>query len=56
MDREYTVNSMSFKDAANEKWYLSMKLASPKETLEVKFHDGKSYKFLGTGQVKRGIR
>ena len=31
-----------------------MKPASPKETLEVKFDDGKAYKFLGTGQVKVG--
>lgn len=54
MDREKTVNSMSFKDAADEKWYLSMKPASPKETLEVKFDDGKAYKFLGTGQVRKG--
>ena len=54
MDREKTINAMSFEDAANKKWYLSMKPASPKETLEVKFDDGKAYKFLGTGQVKVG--
>lgn len=54
MDREKTINAMSFEDAANKKWYLSMKPASPKETLEVKFDDGKAYKFLGTGQVKAG--
>ena len=54
MDREKTVNSMSFKDAASKKWYLSMKPASPKETLEVEFDDGKAYKFLGTGQVNVG--
>ena len=54
MDREKTINAVSFEDAANKKWYLSMKPASPKETLEVKFDDGKAYKFLGTGQVKVG--
>ena len=54
MDREKTINSMPFGDAANEKWYLSMKPASPKETLNVEFEDGKSYKFLGTGIVNVG--
>ena len=54
MDREKTINAISFMDAANKKWYLSMRPASPKETLEVEFDDGKAYKFLGTGQVNVG--
>ena len=54
MKREQTINSMPFEQSANKDWYLSMKPAAPKQTLEVKFNDGKSYKYLGTGQVKVG--
>ena len=54
MDREKTINAKPFGETAGKKWYLSMKPASPKETLEVEFDDGKAYKFLGTGQVNVG--
>lgn len=54
MDIEKTINSMSFEKAAEKKWYLSMTPASPKQTLEVAFNDGKAYKFLGTGKVNIG--
>ncbi len=54
MDTEKTINSMSFEKAAEKKWYLSMTPASPKQTLEVTFNDGKAYKFLGTGKVNIG--
>lgn len=54
MEFEKTVNAMSFEKAADEKWYLSMRPASPKQTISVKFEDGKSYKFLGTGIVNIG--
>ena len=54
MDREKTINAKPFGETAGKKWYLSMRPASPKETLEVEFEDGKAYKFLGTGQVRVG--
>ena len=54
MSREKTVNSMSFADAAKRNWYLSVKSPSPKQTLSVRFEDGKEYKYLGTGKVNVG--
>lgn len=54
MDYVKTVNSMSFDKAAKEKWYLSLQPASSKQTISVKFDDGKSYKYLGTGMVNVG--
>lgn len=54
MSRETTVNNMSFADAAKLNWYLSVKSPSPKQTLSVRFEDGKEYKYLGTGKVNKG--
>ena len=54
MSRETTVNNMSFADAAKRNWYLSVKSPSPKQTLSVRFEDGKEYKYLGTGKVDVG--
>lgn len=54
MDIERTFNSMSFEKASDQNWYLSMTPASPKQTIEVTFNDGKAYKFLGTGKVNVG--
>ena len=54
MDREKTVSGMPFEEAADKKWYLSMSPASPKQTLDVQFCDGVSYKYLGTGKVSIG--
>lgn len=54
MERTKTVNAMTSADAAKESWYLSMKPASPKQTLSVKINDGRSYKYLGAGIVNFG--
>ena len=54
MNREKTVNNMSFADAAKLNWYLSVKSPSPKQTISVRFENGKEYKYLGTGKVNRG--
>ncbi len=54
MERTKTVNAMTNADAAKESWYLSMKPASPKQTLSVKINDGRSYKYLGAGIVNFG--
>ena len=54
MSREKTVNNTSFEEAAKKKWYLSVKSPSPKQTLSVRFADGKEYKYLGTGKVNVG--
>ena len=54
MAREKTVNSASFAEAAKKNWYLSVKSPSPKQTLSIRFVDGKEYKYLGTGKVNIG--
>lgn len=54
MNIENTSNAGAFKEAASKKWFLSVKPASPKQTLAVKFEEGKAYKFIGTGIVNIG--
>ncbi len=54
MTREKTVNSASFAEAAKKNWFLSVKSPSPKQTLSIRFEDGKEYKYLGTGKVNVG--
>lgn len=54
MNIENTSNAAAFKEAAGKKWFLSVKPASPKQTLAVKFEEGKAYKFIGTGIVNIG--
>ncbi len=45
---------ISYSKAAEKKWFLSVKPASPKQTLSIKFEDDKSYKYLGIGRVEKG--
>ena len=54
MPAEETVNLISFKESAKREWYLSSRPASPKQTLEVTFQNGKKYKYLGTVKVNVG--
>ena len=54
MEIQRTVNANGIKDAGGKDWYLSVKPASPKQTLSVRFEDGKQYKYLGTGKVNVG--
>ena len=54
MRRETTINSIPFAEAGKKNWFLSVKSASPKQTLSVCFADGKEYKYLGTGKVAEG--
>jgi len=54
MSREKTINNMSFADADSKDWYLSIRPVSPKQTLSVKFDDGKSYKYIGKSKVNVG--
>ena len=54
MTREKTINSASFAEAAKKNWFLSVKSPSPKQTLSIRFEDGKEYKYLGTGKVNVG--
>lgn len=55
MDTERTSNNaISFEETAQKQWYLSMRPATPKQTLHVTFDDDKSYAFLGTNKVNIG--
>ena len=54
MSRENTFNNRSFAETGKKKWYLSVKSPSPKQTLSVRFEDGKEYKYLGTGKINVG--
>ncbi|MBQ1663183.1 MAG: hypothetical protein II057_01360, partial [Clostridia bacterium] len=54
MNATATVNASPFSESAKKNWYLSVKPASPKQTLSVKCANGKTYKYLGTGKVNVG--
>ena len=54
MRREETISALPFTESSVKNWYLSSKPASPKQTLSVRFQDGKQYKYLGTGKVNVG--
>ena len=51
METTRTTTSISFTEASGKNWFLSMKPASPKQTISVAFENGKSYKYLGTSRV-----
>lgn len=54
MSREKTVNALPMAEASKKDWYLSVKPASPRQTLTAAFDDGKSYQYLEQGKVNPG--
>ena len=54
MDRNKTINSISFAEAGKRNWFLSAEPVKQNQTLNVKLNNGKTYKYLAAGKACSG--